>query len=198
MSRQFPVFLSSRTQHDDLVSDESLTSNTSIPSLTLYQMSHCALPKVTWDNLYIVDTNCNCFWEIQLMQCLWWFSLLFAIYEWQYSKTCVKQPLSKRPKIGFQDQLSLNAGQKYCRMLQGEHSAILSTFIRLPFVIKIFVLSFFEWPFYTGFIVLLTGLLNIKTHFVYVSRKMSINLQMHQEIKWDGHSLPLLLLYLQG
>ena len=41
------------------------------------------------------------------------------------------------------DQLSLNAGQKYCRMLQGEHSAILSTFIKLPFVIKIFVLSFF-------------------------------------------------------
>ena len=28
------------------------------------------------------------------------------------SKTCVKQPLSKRPKIGFQDQLLLNAGQK--------------------------------------------------------------------------------------
>ena len=25
----------------------------------------------------------------------------------------------RRPKIGFQDQLSLNAGQKYCRMLQG-------------------------------------------------------------------------------
>ena len=37
-----------------------------------------------------------------------------------YSKTCLKWPLSKRPKIGFQDQLSLNAGQKYCRMLQGE------------------------------------------------------------------------------
>ena len=29
----------------------------------------------------------------------------------RYSKTCVKQPLSKRPKIGFQDQLSLNAVQ---------------------------------------------------------------------------------------
>ena len=67
-----------------------------------------------------------------------------------YSKTCVKLPLSKRPKIGFQGQWSLNAGQKYCRMLQGEHSAILSTFIMLPFVIKIFVLSIFEWPFYTG------------------------------------------------
>ena len=48
-----------------------------------------------------------------------------------YSKTCVKQPLLNSPKIGFQHQLSLNAGQKYCRMLQGEHSAILSTFIKL-------------------------------------------------------------------
>ena len=65
----------------------------------------------------------------------------------QYSKTCVKWPLSKRPKIGYQYQLSLNAGQKYCRMLQGEHSAILSSFIRQLFVIKIFVLSIFEWPF---------------------------------------------------
>ena len=70
-----------------------------------------------------------------------------------YSKTCVKRPLSKRQKIGFQDQLSLNAGKKYCRMLQGEHSAIVSTFIKLPFVIKIFVLSIFDWPFYTGFTV---------------------------------------------
>ena len=39
----------------------------------------------------------------------------------------VKRPLSKRQKIGFHDKLSLNAGQKYCRMLQGEHSVILST-----------------------------------------------------------------------
>ena len=55
----------------------------------------------------------------------------------QYSKTCVKRPHSKRPKNGFQYQLSLNAGQKYCRMLQGEHSAILLTFIKLLFVIQI-------------------------------------------------------------
>ena len=68
----------------------------------------------------------------------------------QYSKTCVKRPLSKSPKIGFQDQLSLNAGQKYCRMLPLEHSAILLTFIKLPFVINIFVSTIFEWGFYTG------------------------------------------------
>ena len=71
-----------------------------------------------------------------------------------YSKTCVKRPHSKGKKICFQDKLSLNAGQKYCRMLQGEHSAILLTFIKLPFVIKTFVLSIFEWLFYTGFTVL--------------------------------------------
>ena len=70
-----------------------------------------------------------------------------------YSKTCVKWPLSQRPKIGSQDRLSLNVGQTYCRMLQWEHSAILSTFIKLAFVMKIFVLSIFEWPLKTGFTV---------------------------------------------
>ena len=75
-----------------------------------------------------------------------------------YSKTCLMWPLKKKTKISFQDRLSLNAGQKYCRMLpfrmlQGEHSAILLTFIKLPFVTKIFVLSFYEWPFKTGFTV---------------------------------------------
>ena len=78
-------------------------------------------------------------------------SVLFC----KYSKTCVKRSLSKRTKIGFQDQLLLNAGQKYCRMLQGEHSALRLTFFKLPFVIKTFVLSICEKPFYkqSGFIV---------------------------------------------
>ena len=58
-----------------------------------------------------------------------------------YSKTCLKRPLKKKIKNSFQDQLSLNAGRRYCR----EHSAILLTLIKLPFVIKIFVLSIFEW-----------------------------------------------------
>ena len=71
-----------------------------------------------------------------------------------YSKTCLKWPLKKKTKIGFQDQLLLNAGKKYCRMLQGEHSAILLTFIKLPFVIKIFIFSIFEWPLKTGLTVL--------------------------------------------
>ena len=53
----------------------------------------------------------------------------------KYRKTCVKVLLSKRPKIGF----------------QWEHSAILSTFIKLPFVIKIVVLSIFEWGHKAGF-----------------------------------------------
>ena len=36
---------------------------------------------------------------------------------------------------------------------KGVYSAILLTFIKLPFIIKIFVLSSFEWPFYMGFTV---------------------------------------------
>ena len=39
-------------------------------------------------------------------------------------------------------------------MLQGEHSTILSTFNKLPFVIKI-VFVYFEWPLKTGFAVFL-------------------------------------------
>ena len=68
-----------------------------------------------------------------------------------YSKTYIKRPLKKNTKNGFQYRLSLNAGQKYCRMLQGERSATLSTFIKLhvPFSIKTFVLSIFK----TGFTV---------------------------------------------
>ena len=62
-----------------------------------------------------------------------------------------------------------------CRLMQfksiaecskWEHSAILSTFINLPFVIKTFVLSIFEWPFYTGFTVnelcMRQGLINME------------------------------------
>ena len=36
----------------------------------------------------------------------------FELYSEKYNKTCVKRSLSERPKILFQDQLSLNADQK--------------------------------------------------------------------------------------
>ena len=36
-------------------------------------------------------------------------------------------------------------------MLRGEHSAVLLTVIKQPFVIMIFVFSIFEWPLNTGF-----------------------------------------------
>ena len=42
---------------------------------------------------------------------------------------------------------------------------MLSTFIKLPCVIKIFVLPIIEWPFYTGFTALYV-LLHNKTIFV--------------------------------
>ena len=44
--------------------------------------------------------------------------------------------------------------QKSAPGLLGEHSAILSTFIKLPFSIKTFILSIFKWPLKTGFTVI--------------------------------------------
>ena len=61
---------------------------------------------------------------VNLKDQFWTLTSSQIFYVSNYSKTCVKGPLKWRPKIGFQDRLSLNAGQKYCRMLQGEHSAI--------------------------------------------------------------------------
>ena len=49
--------------------------------------------------------------------------------------------------------------EKCCK---GSISAILLTFIRLPFVIKIFVLFIFERPFYIGFTVCLQNINNFK------------------------------------
>ena len=46
-----------------------------------------------------------------------------------YNRTCLKRPLKKKTKIGFKDRILLSAGQKYCKMLQGEHSAIRPVYI---------------------------------------------------------------------
>ena len=81
----------------------------------------------------------------------------------QYSKTCGKRPLSIRPKIGFQDQLSLRAGQKYCRM-----RALLSTFIKLPFVIKVFVLSILSGRFTQVFLIFVVFLPCYSYRFYFV------------------------------
>ena len=43
-----------------------------------------------------------------------------------------------------------------CSKGQREHSAILWTFIKLPFTIKTFVLSIFKWPLSTGLNVFLS------------------------------------------
>ena len=61
-------------------------------------------------------------------------------------------------------------------MLQGEHSAILSTFIKLPFVLKTLVLSIFEWPLNTDFTV-------IKSNHLLVGKKSPyLELWFEQEL----------------
>ena len=51
------------------------------------------------------------------------------------------------------------------------HFAILSTFIKLPFVIKILVLSVFEWPFYTCFTVSENVILKHATKVCYSTKQ---------------------------
>ena len=82
----------------------------------------------------------------------WFICALSDFCVFHNRKTFVKWPLTKRKIIDFRDQLSFIEGHKYCRM----NLQYFLTFINLPFVIKIFVLSIFEWPFHTGFTVLLS------------------------------------------
>ena len=57
-------------------------------------------------------------------------------------------------KFNFQENpLDSSTFQACVNSVQKEQSAILSTFIKLAFVVMNFVLSIFEWPFYTGFTV---------------------------------------------
>ena len=70
---------------------------------------------------------------------------------WQYSKTCLNGKSQKDRKL-FSTNYRLMQVANFARCSMGS-SAIVLTSIKLQFVIKIFVLSIFEWPFYTGFIV---------------------------------------------
>ena len=68
-----------------------------------------------------------------------------------YSKPVLSDHSKRRPKLVSNTRFPLNACQKYCRLLQGEHSAILLTFITLPFAKNIYFLSIFEWSLKTGY-----------------------------------------------
>ena len=61
-------------------------------------------------------------------------------------------------------------------MLLGEQSAILSTFIKLSFVKKIFASSIFEWPLKTGFTVVLKSILLTKSSPFKRNKEQSITL----------------------
>ena len=70
-----------------------------------------------------------------------------------YGKTCLNCHSKRRPKISFQDRLSLNAGQKYCRMLQESILQYFRTSLSYHLSLRPFFLSIFAWPLKTGFTV---------------------------------------------
>ena len=61
--------------------------------------------------------------------------------------------ISCRGSNGFQDQLSLNAGQKYCRMLQGSILQYFRPSLSYHLSLRFLFCLIFEWPVKTGFIV---------------------------------------------
>ena len=67
--------------------------------------------------------------------------------------TCLKRPLKQKTKKWFSRPITAFCRSKVLQNAPREHSAILSTFIKLPFVFKTSVLSIFEWLLKTGFAV---------------------------------------------
>ena len=81
-------------------------------------------------------------------------------------------------------------------MLQGEHSAILLTFSKVPFVINILVLSIFEWPLKTGFTVVSYSYISLAR----LHHSLSVSFQKIQHVlhvligkeifeAWHNHTL---------
>ena len=80
-------------------------------------------------------------------------TLKTCLFTEKYSKTCVKRSLSKRPEIGLQDKTIAKCRSEVLKNAQRGACCKRSTFMKLPFFIKIFVLSVFEWPFLHRFTV---------------------------------------------
>ena len=82
---------------------------------------------------------------------------IFPFFIWTFILICftlksfgsaVKPVYNGHSQNGHELVFKINYRLK-CIILQGEHYTILLIFIKLPFLIKIFVLAIFEWQFYT-------------------------------------------------
>ena len=99
--------------------------------------------QISWHHQKPADLDLHCF-----QKRVWYFEkkntihLLSQIWS---NKTCLKLPLKKKTKMVFQTDYGLMQVKSIAEMLHWENSAILSTFIKLPFVINTFVLSIFEF-----------------------------------------------------
>ena len=94
-------------------------------SLCIHSFFRLNMASNSYDHTIILRGNnlCQCM-DVRTI----WISAIFELqgkFFRSYSKTCLKRSLKKNTNFCFQYQISLNAGQKYCRMLQQEHSAIL-------------------------------------------------------------------------
>ena len=89
---------------------------------------HCCLVVTCWERTDLLSLFCDvklCFVTVScgILGQVWYLivsisDICHLSYFAIYSKTCVKRPLKMKIKDWFSRLIRINAGQKYCRMLQ--------------------------------------------------------------------------------
>ena len=111
----------------------------------------------------IIVLHFNCFLEGKCYNFIRAGIMVLEIFIWGAILFDIRSDIGL--EIMFYGSAHMSAYSKTCRKWQREHSAILSTFIKLPFVIKTFVLSIFVWPLKTCF--------TVKQNFNHISNDVS-------------------------
>ena len=159
--------------------------------LLIYQIHSWTLGVYNYVFLYLDKHSFSgeCPWALLFIQLTYWIPVISMYLQaewktvwilnirsqlrWIYSTTCLKRPLKKKTKIVFQDRLSVNTGQKYCRMLQ---ESILQYFrTSLSYYLSLRSLFCLFWSgclrqvllytvFKTGYIIGIHGTISISLH----------------------------------
>ena len=97
----------------------------------------------------------------------------------KYSKTCLKRPLNKKTKNVFQDQLSLKAGQNYCRMLQESILQYFRPSLSYHLSLRPFLCLFLSGPIRQGLLYILISGVGETWSFLYMCLDLSAISHFH-------------------
>ena len=90
------------------------------------------------------------------------------------SKTCLKQPLKKKTKIGFKTDYRLMQVKSIAECSNGSLLQYFPPSLSYHLSLRSLFCLFFEWPLKTGFTVVCLNLFNFLPYFMYVSSNGSV------------------------